>query len=372
VAISYVIALHWLPHFLGRFGWVAESINLYTSLWSGVDLFFCISGYVIAKSTIAASTDHLSIRSLALPFWIRRIFRLWPSAWLWAVIPVILSIAWNASGIYGKPSRAAADAAMAILNVANFHYYHCLRSQTCGSLSVYWSLSLEEQFYWVFPLLIVFLRRRVLIVVLAILATVQIVLPRPNSFLSADPSLLWLIRTDAISLGILVALFERPASESARPFFLRTPLRASLVTITLLSILATATAIGFPQATGALALASAGLVWIAQFDRGLILPKTRLDPAVLWVGSRSYSLYLTHSVAGRAASQIRDQFVLIAPHIPNWLAIVIGVTFTVGLTLGSAELNFRFLETPLRAAGRRVAKSISRTHPNVSPDLVKL
>jgi peptidoglycan/LPS O-acetylase OafA/YrhL len=367
VAITYVVASHWVPHFLGRFGSLGQAFQRYTATWSGVDLFFCISGYVIARSmltasrALAASGSNTSFASLAAPFWIRRIFRLWPSAWLWAVIPVILSVTWNRNGFFGGTGPAVLDAVMAILNVENLHYYKCLRTETCGPLGVYWSLSLEEQFYWIFPFLLLLLRRRALVVGLVALAAIQIVLPRANAF-SADPSLLWLIRTDAICVGILLALFEPQTKILATPYILATPLRARAVTLALLVILAIAPApaFGFTRATGILALVSGALVWIARFDRGLILPRSRLDPILLWVGSRSYSLYLIHAVAGGAGSELRDRIVGVTPQTGHWLGVAVGVLCTVGLALGLSELNFRFVETPLRLVGRRVSHSLNR------------
>jgi peptidoglycan/LPS O-acetylase OafA/YrhL len=362
-AISYVIATHWVPHFLGRFGAIGPAFQNYTALASGVDLFFCISGYVIAKSTLAAASAEASLGSFALPFWIRRVFRLWPSAWLWALIPVALSVVWNRSGGFGATGPAVIDAGMAVLNVENFHYYHCLRTASCGPLGVYWSLSLEEQFYWIFPILLLLVRRPVLMATLAAAAAVQILLPRPNSFSSAEPSLLWLIRTDAICLGILLALLERAGRVVPAPSILRTPARAGLVTLALLAVLATAAAPAWhlTRSTGLLALASGALVWIARFDRDLILPRTRLDPMVLWIGSRSYSLYLIHAVAGRTASELRDRMVSLAPHAGQRLGPLAGVLLTIGLTIGLAELNFRLVETPLRLLGRRIAGPFGRS-----------
>jgi peptidoglycan/LPS O-acetylase OafA/YrhL len=360
-AISYVVIAHWVPHFLERLGSVGPAFERFTALWSGVDLFFCISGYVIARSTLAAAEANPSIRGFALPFWIRRIFRLWPSAWLWAVIPAILSVVWNRSGLFGATGPAVRDALMAILNVENFHYYRCLPAQTCGPLGVYWSLSLEEQFYLIFPFALLLLRRRTLIWALAVLAAVQIVLPRANAF-SPDPSLLWLVRSDAICLGILLALLERPGRILATPFILATGVRARLVTFALMAILAIAAApgLGLTRSTGILALTSAGLVWIAHFDRALILPVTRLDPIVLWIGSRSYSLYLIHAVAGRSASELRDRIVHAVPQLGHWTGALMGVLLTITLAIGLCELNFRYVESPLRAFGRRLSQSLSR------------
>jgi peptidoglycan/LPS O-acetylase OafA/YrhL len=236
VAITYVIAMHWVPHFLGRFGSLDIVLTNYTALWSGVDLFFCISGYVIAKSILREAVSGATFRDFVLPFWMRRIFRLWPSAWLWAVLAVLLVCISDAPGAsFDAAARALSDAAAAILNVANFHYYQCLPAHSCGSLTVYWSLSVEEQFYWIFPLLLLLLPRPALIVLLVTLAAVQIVLPRPNSFETTQPSLLWLVRTDAICLGILLALLESSRKWHLPSFSLvPTPLYAWVISCVLL------------------------------------------------------------------------------------------------------------------------------------------
>ena len=54
--------------------------------WTGVDLFFCISGYVITRSFERYFDDAIAEGrwwAAARAFWVRRIFRLAPSAWLW-------------------------------------------------------------------------------------------------------------------------------------------------------------------------------------------------------------------------------------------------------------------------------------------------
>jgi peptidoglycan/LPS O-acetylase OafA/YrhL len=221
---------------------------------------------------------------------------------------------------------------------------------------VYWSLSLEEQFYWVFPFLVLLLRRNALIVALALLAAVQIVIPRPNSFLSEDPSLLWLVRTDAICLGILLAVVERSGTRVRLPRLL-----SGWATAGLLIVLATAAAPAFAlgRATGILALASAGLVWLARSDRGLILPRTRLDPLILWVGSRSYSLYLIHTVASRVAWSLRDRVISAVPAFGATGGMLLGLALSLGLLGLLAEANFQLVERPLRDLGRRISRSAS-------------
>lgn len=366
VAISYVLLAHWSPHLLRMLG-ISESALGFLGLTSGVDLFFCISGFVIASSALAEleSRTPVSIAQYAGPFWIRRIFRLWPSAWFWALVPLVLAFCWNRSGAFGSPRSATLDAIFAVLNFENVHYYSCLQTQSCGPLGVYWSLSLEEQFYWIFPLLIFAVSRRVLIALLLAAAIVQIVLPRPNSFSSGSPSLLWLLRSDAICLGILLAIFKNTKLYRLPPM-LQHP-GGHVITATLFVLLAIVGAPGLhlSLATGVLAIVSAALVWIAGFNRDLILPRTAFDTVVLWIGARSYSLYLVHSVVGRFAWEFYSRLKHSStPRLAGVLTVSIGVVFTVVF----AEMNFRLLESPLRKLGRRLARdSFSRAGTSGPP-----
>jgi peptidoglycan/LPS O-acetylase OafA/YrhL len=347
IAIIFVMVLHSAPHFLDHFGHLGDAFTAYTALWSGVDLFFCVSGYVIARSMRDLPADTFA--QLAPAFWIRRIFRLWPSAWLWATAGLLLSVVWNSSGIFGQPIHAAGDVRAAFLNFENFHYWHCIRDRTCGDLPVYWSLSLEEQFYWLFPFLMFYLSRRELIAVLAIAAVIQIPIPRASDF----TSLLWLVRSDAICIGMLLAMLEPKALVA--PMWLGRRWMAPAVTLALVALLGVigAPVLNLPPATGLLALVSGGLVWLARFDQGFILRRSRFDPVLLWIGSRSYSLYLVHEIAGRCSAESRSRL-LTAGLIDSHVAIVLNVFLIIGLTLAFAELSFRYVERPLRTVGRRL------------------
>jgi peptidoglycan/LPS O-acetylase OafA/YrhL len=72
----------------------------YVSTWVGVDVFFAISGYVITLSLLKAS--HISscnstkgrLLNIYL-FWIRRIFRIWPACWFWAIAVVFFQIVFD-------------------------------------------------------------------------------------------------------------------------------------------------------------------------------------------------------------------------------------------------------------------------------------
>src|ERR1700676_4498640 len=71
----------------------------YLQAGPGVHLFFCVSGYVIPRhfaGDFSGTQDARSFRAFAFPFWIRRFWRLMPSAWFWLAVGLALA------AIYGQ------------------------------------------------------------------------------------------------------------------------------------------------------------------------------------------------------------------------------------------------------------------------------
>ena len=81
-----------------------QRITLYTQPWWGVDLFFAISGFVIARSLIPAlqgCSTRQEYWQETRNFWLRRAFRLLPSAWLWLALMLLACLFLNRSGAFG-------------------------------------------------------------------------------------------------------------------------------------------------------------------------------------------------------------------------------------------------------------------------------
>jgi peptidoglycan/LPS O-acetylase OafA/YrhL len=134
----------------------------------GVDTFFCISGFLISFLLFEelSNTGKISIKN----FYIRRILRIWPLYFLILVI-----------GFTFLPYFAALINQEYILefNVIYFAFfagnYDLLRVAYAGLhtnsvISPLWSISVEEQFYLIWPLLIVFSKKRTLGIILLVFA----------------------------------------------------------------------------------------------------------------------------------------------------------------------------------------------------------
>jgi peptidoglycan/LPS O-acetylase OafA/YrhL len=123
----------------------------------GVDVFFVISGFVITGVLLRerVSTGRTSI----LAFYGRRCRRIIPAATLVIIVTVALSYVFLGAGSGG---RAAADGQWAAVFLANFHFSaigtnYLSAQQPPSPLQNYWSLSVEEQFYVVYPTLFLLL-----------------------------------------------------------------------------------------------------------------------------------------------------------------------------------------------------------------------
>lgn len=359
VAILLVLFAHIGTYlFFGRSREIYENLRPWIQAGTGVDLFFCISGYVITRSVISSVPENRSLVAFlgfACPFWIRRFWRLAPSAWLWVMITLLLSVVQNDPAWLADTVR---DGLAAILNVANFRVYECvarINATSCGPMVHYWSLSLEEQFYLAFPFILFFIPRRHWLATFGGVALVQIAIPRTFADLP------WLVRTDAIALGACLALLrESSAYELLRPTFLHARSARWAWMLTLLALLAVVDApkVHFVQFTfGLVAVISAALVWTASFEGNYATPSRTVKRALIYIGQRSYALYLIHSPASAIILTVPSLFGF-PPDL--FKPLIFPVIFAL------AELNYRIVEAPLRRYGSGAAERFRARTATVS------
>ncbi|AIY42854.1 O-antigen acetylase [Collimonas arenae] len=361
IAVLFVLFEHTRFNLFGQPSDGLAFIYTHFGFWNGVDLFFAISGFVIARDLIPRldrSGDRETFFSVAVKFWVRRAWRLWPTAWLWLVLLLLATVAFKKSGIFSSLQVNLEGSLAGFLNYMNFRVMLKFGHDELGPTTPYWSLSLEEQFYLLLPFA-VFICRRWLSSVLIILVVLQFFANRHHSLF------LMLVRSDALLLGVLLAIWSKHDSyRRLEPVFLKN-LNWARFTL-LLILLAGLAKIGSPQYqdfrywVGIVALISIVLVWIASYDMDYLMPDNPLKRILLWVGSRSYALYLTHMPAYLMSRQI---WFWIAP-----TDTIFDHTYNVRLALTAAvlvvifsELNYRFVETPLRAQGKRIAEKMGQS-----------
>ena len=308
----------------------------------GVDVFFVISGYLI--TTILVSEREAGTYSL-LDFYERRARRILPALFLVMLCTVPFAWRWLAPDAFEDYARSGAFAA---LFLSNFHFlekssYYDVESALRPLLHT-WSLAVEEQFYLLFPLVLIplgaFMRRKFLLAFL-ILAALSLAVaewgwrtyPGENFYFTF--SRLWELLAGSICA---VLLFSRPQMRSDA---------AALVGLALIawSVISYSAATPFPSVYTLVPVIGTMLV-ILFADTGTWAARALSLGPMVWIGLVSYSAYLWHQPLF-AFARIRS-----VAEPPIWVMAALSL-----VTLGLAWLTMRYVETPFRRrnlmAGRR-------------------
>jgi peptidoglycan/LPS O-acetylase OafA/YrhL len=366
IAIIFVLIEHTR---INLFPWIwgpETRLYYYFGFWNGVDLFLAISGFVIARSLmpmLEMASSTTGYFNATLSFWVRRAWRLMPAAWLWLAIILVSAAFFNRSHVFWSFRANLESVVAALLDVANFRIAIVYGHSEPGAAFPYWSLSLEEQFYILLPIIIFFAGRR-LPWVLAVGVVAQFFLMRAGRTIGDFGALMNMLRSDALMLGVLLAVWSRtPSYRLFEPTGLKGRAPIGLAILVLLTLFLAV--VGSPELTivsfqvGLVALVSAALVFVASYDQDYLMPPGPVKQVMLWFGSRSYAIYLIHIPAFFLAREI-------------WFRIeppgtIFNGTFTLrlaltgfGLLLVLTELNYRLVEVPLRRRGVRIAQRIEQ------------
>lgn len=292
VAVTGVVVYHLWPRALpGGF--------------AGVDVFFVVSGFLITQQLLDESAGG-SVR--LTQFWARRIRRILPAALVVlgacvaAVVLVMPRLAWQtnlsditAAALYGENWQLAARAVDYLAAEGN-----------ATLVQHYWSLSVEEQFYLAWPLLVlaaVALARRLpgvgprawqlAVLTAAFLASFVLSVAwthaQPATAFFATPTRAWEFAAGGLAAAVV------PRTPTARTSLLRTVAGAlGLVVVVLAMVLLTGDA-EFPGAIALLPVAGATLVVACELPgRPAFAARTVALAPVQLLGRVSYSLYLWH------------------------------------------------------------------------------
>lgn len=352
VLVSHVV---WLSPFIYE---RVVPLFQYASFGVGVDLFFCISGYVVSMS-YCDYFDHYRTRGQFWPaarlFWLRRAYRLLPSAWLWVVIGLICAVYFNRTGVFMDVEQNLKSTLAIFSFTANIaHMYGWLAPN-----NVYWSLSLEEQFYVLLPLFLLLVTgRRMRILALLLVIAVQFPLAR-DPFGGITAQYLASFRIDGFAWGILIFMFTRSAwYRRLEPhFLLRKPL-ALTVSFLLFYLLVAVPAETFTWSisVGLLAIITATLVWLASYGSGYLFGYKNLAGPMQWLGARSYGIYLIHLPVIKFTHEAAIRYLQASGQAYSLAVVPFLLLFAGVLIVLLAELNFRYVEEPLRRVGSERAK----------------
>jgi len=356
LAVLMVIIAHAQNNLIN---WTSPGIDLFYRYFSGgvgVDLFFVISGFVIARGFVfrLSEADGADQRTATvLAFWVRRFYRIIPLAWLWLAIILMATLFLNESGVFGSFSSNWGGAIAAVLQVANIRFQDCFMHYECGASFVYWSLSLEEQFYIALPIMVLLFKRYFPHVLVMLLAY--------QLFFSSGYN--FAFRFEGLLFGVLLALFSKGAVyKQAEPSFMAERRYSSYFVLGFLIVLLFSVHANSLKVVPSVmqfklaAVLSLILVWIASYKRTYFLPNSNLSVVFLWVGSRSYALYLVHIPVFFLVREL--WFRQHGDSIPIGTDVYGYVSLAVASLVIFSELSYRLVETPMRIRGIGVSTSI--------------
>jgi peptidoglycan/LPS O-acetylase OafA/YrhL len=317
----------------------------------GVDLFFVLSGYLITSLLLAEHRDTGRIALAA--FWVRRARRLFP-----ALLALLAGVAIYAR-FFAKPdelARIRGDALATLGYVANWRAIFSQKSYwemfaTPSPLEHTWSLSIEEQFYVAWPLLVMALLRRTgargprvvlgVTLALALLSALAMLL----LFDPAKPSRVYL-GTDTRAAGLLVGA----AFACLLPPTTRIGARVARIADALGVLAILGLGVAWCTLEGKNPFLYRGGLWLTELGalaliacavagKQSLVARLLSLPPLTWVGVISYGLYLWHWPVNVFISPERFRLGAAAPPIQ------FAVTFAIAI------VSYRFLERPIRRRG---------------------
>ena len=302
----------------------------------GVDIFFVISGFVITSSIY--QRPNKNFKDFISRFYARRIKRLVPALLFFALVTSFVICLFNP-----HPKESLETGFASLFGLSNLYLFkystnYFAQSTTLNVFTHTWSLSVEEQFYILFPLMIWFsgfgrqtkngARNLLLIIgILAIASLLLFIYTYPINESAAYylmPTRFWEIATGCL---LFIVLQKRKSIEHFLEKVQPTFVFGSIVGI-----------MYFPMpwaTTSTITVVSLSALLIASLKKGTALYTFFTNPKIVYIGLISYSLYLWH------------WGVLSISHwtigIYRW-----SVPFQIILMLSLAIFSYRYIETPFR------------------------
>ncbi|HLD51086.1 hypothetical protein A3K34_01820 [candidate division WWE3 bacterium RIFOXYC1_FULL_40_10] len=378
-----------------------------TQTFTGVDIFFVISGFVVTLSLLRLLPDlkedssfeeklEKSKQALSI-FYLKRAFRILPMAIFWMFSYWCLSMLFKntIASDFSKPEYIFMEA----IGILSGFYNYMVSYGLSGNLSQYWSLCVEEQFYITLPILFLIAtnlknRKKML---LRILLFLTLVVPA-GSYLLKSTVLKYVFaeRYFAIVFGVLLALFTLKATKAEKPdtkpnYFefslinklsrvinnpkiirwIVTILEGTskfLVSLTLLAVIwitPSLTQDNYRYYLNYIVVAvfATVLVFLASKEKGWVLNMKGLRRVLEYVGARSYVIYLSHFLFIRLRAALFYIYnPLVAKFYDNFLPYPATVhlffqhSFAWVMIIIAAELCYRFMEKPMIDLGAKYIK----------------
>ena len=312
----------------------------------GVYIFFIVSGFLIARNLYVEMDLEKSIN--LKQFYIRRFFRLYPVAILYAITVVGFFYALRIKIDYNQPLSA-------LFYYSNYYYSNMFsgygKSEPLMPFTFFWSLSIEEHFYFLFPAIFVIFKGRARYIGLCLLAVIIGCLMARVGFASRHPDLLKYpyiyfrseFRIDSIAFGVLIASF---CATSRGRICLRSIAIPPIFWLSL-AVLASCLLIRDVYFRETLRYSLIGVCLTAMIVCILFSKKMKFVQLVLnnvalsFIGRLSYSIYIWHYIS-----------IYIVEYLELKESEIIVVSAEFGLSIIMALASYNLIERPFVKFGR--------------------
>jgi peptidoglycan/LPS O-acetylase OafA/YrhL len=350
LAILLVLAWHYGQNQLHpESGFVIASIKkLLGFTWSGVDLFFVLSGFLIAGILL----DNRASPRYFTTFYVRRTCRIFPIYYLNIAIFFILYLlavddAWPLDRLF----MSADIPGWSYLTFTQNIYMGLEGTGASGWLAITWSLAVEEQFYLLLPVLIRFVPAHALPYLFMWLILSAVALRATYPGLVAYINMPW--RADALLLGALIAWAVRDRVLLERLNTTRAwwgPIAATLAIAVIITGWSGRLVLGGPITHFAIAVMYASFMMVPILSPDGVVSRLLSTSWIRWLGTISYAVFLVHiPVSGFVHYFLRNDY----PGIAGWQDALVTVAALL-LTLFVAQLSYWLVERRIIALGHRV------------------
>jgi peptidoglycan/LPS O-acetylase OafA/YrhL len=356
IAVALVLIFHFSWSFPDSTPWLAKIRDHLWGGWLGVDLFFALSGYLITRGLVKVSPYGIGKR-LKL-FWARRAFRIFPLYYIVVILGTVVCLAIGARD-----------------HIPGVGYWLYFQNYTLAFdhlplrwTAHFWSLAIEEQFYFVWPVFVLMAGKRLRIVgavslfIFCILLRTGLMVGLPKLHLEnwdkeqiakfvyrATPT-----HMDGLLMGALLAMFDEDKSHALGVAFRK--YRAPMNVVTGLALLALVVVtkgfgtydrrvmiVGYPLLaiffTTAISLTVDGKLPAALsglLSRGILAS----------FGKVSYGMYIFHWVFVALFAEKQAEY---CKTLSTGAAVGVGVgAITIGIVVSYvlALISYRFVEAP--------------------------
>ena len=336
-------------------------VDLGRFTWSGVDLFFVLSGFLIGGILLDAAESS----TYYWTFYIRRAYRILP---LYVATLIVTVVIYGTNG--WAFAKVAAELSWFLFFLHNFRVVAAGGAYAFSGLGMMWSLAVEEQFYLTLPLVIRLVRKRTLcwLLVAAVLAA-----PLLRIFVMFVLKLPWIAayiltpcRADTLCLGVLIAIAIRNPSlwgtftRNRRYLYTVFALVSVLGACLLVSDVKPFTSQLFGLEYSLLALFYA-LLLLCTLVSSVLSSIFSFRP-LRFMGSIAYGIYLLHGLVMFALFKSLEHF---GRSGIEWTLLT--RLMSVPIVIGVAAFSWKYFEKPLVKRGHRYRYSDRSAASDVRP-----